>query len=382
MASALPRDTPPFSVGRSKTAILLIDDDAALLDVSAAYVTQELPGATTTTCTDPAAALDLLRADGYDCIVCDYEMPGMDGLAVLSSIRDAGLDVPFILFTGKGSEEIASQAISAGVDEYLQKGGAEKYEVLANKIGTLVEKYRAEVQVKQAFLAIESAEEGIGIIDENGIYQYMNEAYAAVYERERGDLIGQHWNVLYPAEEARRFYEDILPELEAVGSWRGVSTGVTKDGRPVPERLVLTQMENGGHVCIVQDLTDEDEMRTELALKDRALDTVSLGVVITDATCPDNPLVYVNEGFERLTGYDAADVLGEEYQFLQGAATDTETVREMKEAIDAGEPISRRVLSYRADGTSFWNLMEMFPVRDEEGTVTNVISVQREVPEP
>ena len=379
MATSPLSEMAPFDLDNRLMSVLLVDDDESLVDMSSAFLEREIDNIETTTLTDPEAVLNEVDEGNYDCVVSDFDMPGMDGLELLNKLREDGVDLPFVLFTGKGSEEIASQAITAGVDEYLQKGGPEEYPVLANKIENLVEKYWAETQVQRGFLAIESAEEGIGIIDEDGVYQYMNEAYAGVYNRDRAELVGEHWDVLYPPNETERFHDEILPELETTGTWRGISTGVTKQGDPVPERLVLTQMDSGGHVCIVQEISQTDELEAELALKNRALDAAGLGVVITDATQEDNPIVYMNEGFEDLTGYDEEEVLGRNCRFLQGEDTDPDTVAAIREAIDAGESISTDILNYNADGDPFWNLLEIFPIADDTGTVTNFVGFQREI---
>ncbi|MFB6296637.1 MAG: PAS domain S-box protein [Halobacteriales archaeon] len=117
----------------------------------------------------------------------------------------------------------------------------------------------------------------------------------------------------------------------------------------------------------------------ELALKDRAIDEADIGITIADATRPDDPIIYANEGFEELTGYDRADVVGENCRFLQGKGTDPETVATIREAIDAEEPVSVDVLNYREDGTQFWNGVEIMPVRDTDGTVTHYLGFQRDV---
>ncbi|CQR48777.1 MULTISPECIES: PAS domain-containing protein [Haloferax] len=367
----------PFSAERRAMRILLVDDNEAMVELSATFLERELDDVETETYTEPGPALDELTDGEYDCVVSDYDMPGMDGLELLTAARERGIDLPFVLFTGKGSEEIASRAISAGVDEYLQKGGPEEYPVLANKVSNLVEKYWAETHMRRGFLAIESAEEGIGIIDDEGVYQYLNEAYAALYDRDRAELIGEHWDVLYPADEARRFHDEILPQLEAEGSWRGFSTGVTKGGEAVPERLVLTQMDDGGHVCIVQELTEVDALRAEVELKDRVLDAVGVGVVVTDPSLPDNPVVYANEAFETLTGYDAESVTGRNCRFLYGPETDPETVAAIRAAADAGEPISTEIRIYDAGGEPVRARLDSHPIRDDDGAVEFVVGFYR-----
>lgn len=247
----------PFTSFTRELNVLLIDDSPEMVELTAEYLARELGDASISTKTDPAAADEAIRDGHFDCVISDYDMPELDGLELLRRLRTDGIDVPFILFTSKGSESVAAEAISDGVDEYLQKGGPDRYLVLANRIQTIVEKHRAQEQVRRAFLAIESAREGISIIDTDGTYEYLNEAYAALYDRDREELLGEHWDQLYPTDETQRFHEDILPTLEAEGHWRGTATGMTKSGEPVAERLVLTQMDDGGHVCIVQPENDE-----------------------------------------------------------------------------------------------------------------------------
>jgi CheY-like chemotaxis protein len=123
---------------------LHVDDDREFVELASTHVerTDESITVVTETCADDG--LDRLD-DDIDCVVSDYQMPGTNGLEFLEAVRGEYPEFPFVLFTGKGSEEIASEAIFAGVTDYLQKtGGTEQYQVLANRVRNAVEQYRAK----------------------------------------------------------------------------------------------------------------------------------------------------------------------------------------------------------------------------------------------
>lgn len=93
----------------------------------------------------PTDALEHVRDREFDCIVSAHDMPEMTGIELLEAMQEEDATLPFILFTGKGSEEVASEAVSAGVADYLQKeSGTEQYTLLANRIENAVERYRSQ----------------------------------------------------------------------------------------------------------------------------------------------------------------------------------------------------------------------------------------------
>ncbi|QCC51961.1 PAS domain S-box protein [Halapricum salinum] len=131
--------------------VLHVDDEPDFADLVATYLQRSHDDIRVETATDAAEGLDALAETPVDCIVSDHDMPGMDGLDFLRAVRDENPDLPFILFTGKGNEEIASDAISAGVTEYLQKGtGTDQYAVLANRIERAVGEYRAKNALEES----------------------------------------------------------------------------------------------------------------------------------------------------------------------------------------------------------------------------------------
>lgn len=116
-----------------------------------------------------------------------------------------------------------------------------------------------------------------------------------------------------------------------------------------------------------------------VTLRDDVLASVPIGVTIADLRRPDNPLIYVNDHFERLTGYPETEILGRNCRFLQGRDTESAPVETMREAIDAGEPAVVTLQNYRRDGTPFWNRVELIPVREADGTLTHFLGFQRDV---
>lgn len=117
------------------------------------------------------------------------------------------------------------------------------------------------------------------------------------------------------------------------------------------------------------------------ALVTQAVRVCSGGVSIADASTPDMPLIYVNEAFERATGYRAPEVLGRNCRFLQGPDTSRELVQELREAVAAGRDHVSVLRNYRKDGSGWWNELRLSPVRNELGAVTHYFGFQNDVTE-
>jgi PAS domain S-box-containing protein len=156
-------------------SVLHVEDDPAFGEMVAEFLHRADESISVTTITDPESALTQVRADpaAIDCIVSDYDMPELDGVELLRTVREEWPELPFILFTGKGSEEVAAEAISAGVTDYLQKNtGTETYEILAHRIQNAVERTRARQEASRIrrFLekVVERATDMIAVVDSTG----------------------------------------------------------------------------------------------------------------------------------------------------------------------------------------------------------------------
>ncbi|VAH46909.1 unnamed protein product [Triticum turgidum subsp. durum] len=118
--------------------------------------------------------------------------------------------------------------------------------------------------------------------------------------------------------------------------------------------------------------------RVSQELKD-ALSNLQQTFVVSDATRPDIPIIYASAGFYTMTGYSAKEIIGRNCRFLQGPETDQNEVSKIRDAVKAGKSFCGRLLNYRKDGTPFWNLLTVTPIRDDNGKVIKFIGMQVEV---
>jgi PAS domain S-box-containing protein len=292
-----------------ETRVLHVDDDPAFADLAADILERQRASLVVETATSAAEGLEVLADGTVDCVVSDYDMPGQNGIEFLETVREEYPDLPFILFTGKGSEEVAGEAISAGVTDYLQKdGGTDQYALLANRVVNAVGRARAERTRRRQLEAIEAAQEGIAILDADGHFTYVNETYAALYGYEPGELVGEHWELVYPDDEVGFAREEVVPTARDEGRWHGRTTGLRADGTTFPEDHVLSATEAGELVCTVRDVSGREEREQELTRYRRLTEAMGDPVYVLDA---DGYYTYVNDALVETFGYEREELLGE-----------------------------------------------------------------------
>jgi PAS domain S-box-containing protein len=138
---------------------------------------------------------------------------------------------------------------------------------------------------------------------------------------------------------------------------------------------VTSAVENAAARRAAEESRDREE---ELLVRTRAMEKASIGLTLADPE-DDNGLVWINEGFEEMTGYDEADVLGRNCRFLQGEDTDEAAVARLGEGIENEESVSALLRNYRKNGTEFWNRVDVDPIYDEDGELVRFLGSQTDV---
>lgn len=140
------------------------------------------------------------------------------------------------------------------------------------------------------------------------------------------------------------------------------------------------EADDGAHYeGLLLDVTDRKHTEIELKLRTRAIDALAAGVTIVDMAAPDQPLVYANEGFLRLSGYPRDEVAGRNCRFLQGDDRDQPARSQIREALERGRELSVVLRNYRRDGTMFWNELTLAPIRDGAGAVSHFVGIQMDI---
>jgi PAS domain S-box-containing protein len=184
--------------------ILIVDDEPELLELAVQYLSETAPDEILIA-RSADEALSILSAKTVDVIVSDYEMPGMDGIAFLKLLRTRGDTTPFIIFTGRGREVVAMQALNYGADFYLQKGGdpVAEFAELRNMIVKAVERRRAVDEARALAERVEhqaqildeilsSIADPVLILDPDGYITYANLTGAKILGVSRMVILGKH----------------------------------------------------------------------------------------------------------------------------------------------------------------------------------------------
>ena len=249
--------------------ILIVDDDVALLEALPQALTLRMPGITIHTSETAADALERIRSIDYDAIVSDIKMPGMDGLALLSEIRQIRPATPTLLITGHGEHDLAVQALRGGAYDFVAKPIDREYFFASLERAVQVRRLDREVERQRLALerharVLEHVDDGVFLVDEEGLVQHWNPAAQAITGLVTDAVIGR------PAEEVLPGWNALGPTVPVASVPGPGSTGaktlpIEIDGRELWLAISGVQFADGV-VYAFRSLTEEralDELKGE-----------------------------------------------------------------------------------------------------------------------
>lgn len=272
--------------GGNPTEVLHVDDESQYRELVAEYLETIDPGLSVVTAGSATEGLQIIENRDVECVVSDYQMPSVDGLKFLERVRELYPQLPFVLFTGKGSEEIASDAIAAGVTAYLQKrGGREQYERLSTRIARAVEGYRArrELEATRARFRALSQHTSLAVVSvgEDSVVRFANEAVDDVFGYDPEEVVGETLTTLMPDRFEAAHFEGVQRYLqtgERALDWGWIELpGLHADGHEVPLGISFGEAETDDgplFTGIIRDISDREERRRELEAHERRIEAL------------------------------------------------------------------------------------------------------------
>ncbi len=356
--------------------VLCVDDDRDTARTTAESL--QAAGLDCLVATNGEDALARLDEGHVDCVVSDYEMPGMDGLELLEAVRERDEGLPFIMFTGQGSESVASEAISAGVTDYLRKTGTEARQFLRRRIGNAVDQYRAERGLAETrgrleglhhhAVAIAGAHDRETVVDQalvaaerildfdvSGVYVLEDDTFVPLTERSYrpdGDLPTVDDGVLghtYRERESvlvRNVLEDSIAEPDQPEFRSAVSVPVGRYGvfqaiSEEPHAFTETDKELAEllvtHVTQAFDrLESEADLRRTNEQLRAILDNTTANIYIKDR---DGRYQLINDQFRELLDLEPGEAVGQTDFDLQDEEYAEAVRTNDRLAVERGEPV-------------------------------------------
>lgn len=372
--------------------VLVVTADTEVL----AACERELPtraDVSVSTATTVAEAVEVLSGPTpVECLVSGHRLPDADVTAFFETVRARDPTVPLVVLTDEANEKAVRGAISSGVTEYLvEDRHDDAWDLLAGMVTDSIVAYRDRGDrlntAARRETALDAATDMVAIV-RDGRFVSVNQAGLDLLGVDaKPAIVGEPVDGAISVENGPDFVERLASVQGGDPLYDRIEGRLDRaDGASRPVDITATRGTWDGSktvILVVREVSDESadqvERGLESHLKNRAIEQAPFGVTIADASRPDNPVVYASEGFQRVTGYPEAEILGRNCRFLQGEDTDPETVGEMREAIDAEQPVTVEVRNYRRDGTAFWNRVTIVPLSDADGDVTHYLGFQEDV---
>lgn len=263
---------------------------------------------------------------------------------------------------------------------------------LATLESAIAERKRTEQRLRLLESVVVNANDAVLIaeaetIDEPGPrIMYVNDAFTRMTGYSFEEVRSKTPRLLQGAKTDRATLNQIRAALKA---WKPIRTELInyrKDGSEFWVELNIAPVadETGLYthwISIQRNITERKRTEEVLRLNERAMAAASNGIVITDASRLENPIIYCNPAFERMTGYSQKEILGHNCRFLQGVDTDPAVRAQIRQVLRQEQECRVTIKNYRKDGTYFWNELAISPVKDARGQLTHFIGVQADITE-
>jgi len=383
---------------------LLVDDEPLLLDITKLFI-EQTGEVTVETAESAEEAWAKIKTGDYDIVVSDYEMPGMNGIEFLRTLREESNSIPFIIFTGRGREDVVIEALNYGVDFYIQKGGdpRSQFTELLHMIFRAVEERRVRINLEKTekrFSGIfNHLPDPTVVINHAGVVIAWNKGMEEITGVNAGDIVGcgdyAYTEAIYGIREPTLIDLILDPHADIAGAhtithnerdciiaetdvWVRDAEFCTYWVKATP--IYGNNKSVNGAICSIRDITEKK--RAEKALRaankySRSLIEAHIDPLVTIDT--DGLISDVNSAMEELTGFSRDLLVG---SVFSGHFTEPKEAQQGYMQVMEGDILQELPLTVVTSGKEtmpVWFFAS--PYRDPDGDVKGVFAeVHRQFP--
>ena len=368
-------------------SVLYVDDEPGLVALLRHYL-QETGEFEVVTAGSGTEALALLERFRVDVVVSDYQMPGMNGIELLRECRRRFGDLPFILFTGRGREEIVIEAIEHGVDFYLQKGGdaAAQFADLAHKCRQVVRRRRAEEELRASEVRnrriIEGSPTGIHLYElgpgDTLVFLGANPAADRILGIEHAHLVGRTIDDVFPGLRDSGVPESYREVARNGSSWH--ADLVTYRDRGIEGAYEVWAYSIGAGRIVIQFIDIAERLALEEELRELGrqwkvvFEAIGQPIMILN---PEREILSVNRATERATGLTADMMIGQPCTEVFHGSTDPPAECPFHRVLQSEEADSPVEMVIEALGGTY--LVSCTPIFDDDGRLEKVVHLATEI---
>jgi len=387
---------------------LLVDDEHDFLEQTKIFIENNLESLKLDTVSNVQDALQKLENHEYSAIISDYQMGEMNGLEFLKIIREEkNSNIPFIIFTGRGREDVAIEALNLGANRYIHKGGdpRSQYGVLSNALINEIDSYKKDKRLKnsrskkESIDEVDQSEKGLKISKQNR--KTLQKRYKALYERSldgiylfnfEGDFIDANPKALemigYSKEELNSLnYKDIFTNKSIKKIDKTTKNIIENGAQDDPTELKLKRkdgneiwVETKTHVLykdnepyafqgIAREITERKKIEKKMKKKERAIQNSLNGITIADL---NGNVTYVNDSLVNMWGFDNQDeILGRDT--LDFFENKEKTQKVINKLLENGR-WKGELRGKRKDGSTIDVFLSANLIHDDEGNSTNILA--------
>jgi hypothetical protein len=327
----------------------------------------------------------------FDLILSDFNILGFDGLQVLQMVHEKCPEIPVIIVTGTGSEEVAIRAMKMGASDYVIKS-ANHIRGLAITIEHVIEKTRLQHDKAEVLDSLERNEKKYRLLFDSNphpmwVYDLetlnfleVNHTATLKYGYSRDQFLTMNLKDIRPDEDVEKLFDNVregADEYTFSGEWRHKN----RNGDIFLVEIIshsIDYNDKKARLVIANDITERKKIEDKLKLYTRAIEQSPVSINITNN---EGALIYVNSGFTALSGYSSREVIGRNPRFLKSGIHSDAFYKELWESVTAGNSWKGELCNKNKDGNLYWVQANISPVLDTKGRITHFVAIKEDITE-